>query len=28
MHDTLKNRGRITYDAYSPDQVVEIQKIS
>ncbi|CDW82929.1 kinesin motor domain-containing protein [Stylonychia lemnae] len=28
MHDTLKNRGRITYDAYSPDQVVDIQKVT
>lgn len=25
MHDTLKNRGRITYDQYTPDQLVDIK---
>ena len=28
MHDTLKNRGRINYDSYSPEQQVEIQKLA
>ena len=25
MHDTLKNRGRITYDQYGPEQTAEIK---
>ncbi len=25
MHDTLKNRGRITYDSYSTDQQADIK---
>ena len=25
MHDTLKNRGRITYDQYTPDQLGDIK---
>ena len=28
MHDTLQNRGRITYDQYAPDQQVEIRQTS
>jgi kinesin family member 6/9 len=28
MHDTLQNRGRITYDQYAPDQQVEIRQAS
>lgn len=27
MHDTLANRGRITYDNYSPEQQYEVQKV-
>lgn len=27
MHDTLSNRGRITYDPYTPEQQYEIQKV-
>ncbi|MDR3582042.1 MAG: hypothetical protein P4L67_02080 [Candidatus Pacebacteria bacterium] len=27
MHDTLANRGRITYDSYTPEQQYEIQKV-
>jgi kinesin family protein 6/9 len=26
MHDTLKNRGRITYDTYTPDQLGDIKQ--
>ena len=25
MHDTLKNRGRVTYDQYGPEQTAEIK---
>jgi kinesin family protein 6/9 len=28
MHDTLANRGRISYEPYSPDQQYEQQKIA
>lgn len=28
MHDTLKNRGRITYDSYAPDQQAEIKQMA
>lgn len=28
MHDTLKNRGRITYDQYSADQLGEIKQLA
>lgn len=27
MHDTLANRGRITYETYTPEQQFEIQKV-
>jgi kinesin family protein 6/9 len=26
MHDTLRGRGRVTYDSYTPEQQLEIQK--
>ena len=25
MHDTLANRGRVNYDAYSPEQLSKIK---
>ncbi len=28
MHDTLKNRGRITYDQYTPDQLGDIKQLA
>jgi hypothetical protein len=28
MHDTLANRGRITYEAYTSEQQYEQQKIA
>ncbi len=28
MHDTLQNRGRITYDQYTPDQLGEIKQLA
>ncbi len=28
MHDTLANRGRINYDAYSNEQLFNIQKLT
>jgi kinesin family protein 6/9 len=28
MHDTLANRGRITYDNYTPEQQYEVQKLA
>jgi kinesin family member 6/9 len=28
MHDTLKNRGRITYDQYTPDQLGDIKQVA
>lgn len=28
MHDTLANKGRVIYDAYTPEQQYEIQKVA
>jgi hypothetical protein len=28
MHDTLKNRGRITYDQYTLDQLGDIKQVA
>jgi kinesin family member 6/9 len=28
MHDTFANRGKVQYDAYSPEQQYEMQKIA
>lgn len=28
MHDTLKNRGRINYAAYSPDELEDVKSVT
>ena len=28
MHDTLKNRGRVNYAAYTPDELEEVKNVA